>query len=194
MSIEFVSSFGMRGVVRIYEKDHPANLLYENHNVIVDTVRSLFARLMASSGEPLFGVWGLAIGAGHSSWTDPDTQPEGTASQTALWDEIRRKKCSYIRFVDSVDTLNPVSGFSLNVDFQTVLNATTDNIVRPIREMGLIGGGSTASSTVMASDSTPYWDPATKDPNSVTLLNYLTLPQTSLPAGISFIFSWAFAF
>ena len=46
MSIEFVSSFGMRGVVRIYEKDHPANLLYENHNVIVDTVRSLFARLM----------------------------------------------------------------------------------------------------------------------------------------------------
>ena len=194
--MEFVPAFPLRGDIRIFEQDHPEHVLFEDHNVIVNTVKSLFARLMANNGEPLFGVWGLAIGAGHASWTDPTAQPDGTAVQTALFDEIRRKKCNSIRYLNNaVDrTPLPAGQFSEVVDFQTILNATTDNITRSIREMGLLGGGSASASTDMSSTSTPWWDPATKDPNSTTLINYKTLPALDLPPGINFVVSWILNF
>lgn len=196
--IEHVPAFPMKGHIKIFEESHPENVFFEDSNIIVNTVKSLFARLMAANGEPLFGVWGLVIGAGHASWTDPTTQPDGTAVQTALYDEIRRKKCSYIRFLDNAQNRNPLAAedFSETVDFQTILNATTDNITRPIREMGLIGGGSSAAVTNMASNATPYWDPllVPKNPNSTTLINYKTLPALELPPGINFIVSWVLEF
>jgi hypothetical protein len=79
------------------------------------------------------------------------------------------------------------------VDFQTVLNATLDNINVPIREMGLIGGGThgTANTNMLQA---PYWDPATRDANSVTLINYKTMPPLALPPGINFIVSWVLKF
>ena len=189
-----VINHGLKGHIRIYQQDEPDNVLFSADNIIVNGVKSLFARLMADRSEPMYGVWGLAIGAGHSSWSDPTTQPDATAVQTALWDEIRRKRCSYVRFLDNTVDRNPISGFSEVVDFQTIINATTDNVGRPIREMGLIGGGSAKDSTNMASASTPFWDPVARDPNSTTLINYKTLPNLELPPGINFIFSWMLSF
>lgn len=194
--MDHVPAFPMKGHITIFEEAHPEHVLFEEHNIIVNTVKSLFARLMAASTEPRFGVWGLAIGAGHASWTDPSAQPDATAVQTALFDEIRRKKCSAIRFLNNATDRTPLAAgqFSETVDFQTILNATTDNITRSIREMGLLGGGSSAQGTDMSNPSTLWWDPATKDPNSTTLINYKTLPALDLPPGINFVCSWVLTF
>jgi hypothetical protein len=42
----------------------------------------------------------------------------------------------------------------------------------------------------------PYWDPnvITPDPNTVTLINYKTLPTFNMPAGIDLVFSWIIQF
>ena len=198
----------------MYEEQNPKNVLYSEKNVIVNTTKWLFARLMAeASGTlsnpstpniPQFGVWGLALGAGDPSWP-PETQPAETPEQTALINEFKRKQCTKIRYVDS--NLNPITGLSLQVDFQTIVNATLDNIAQPIREMGLIGGGTQttsgalppAASTVtpvtdMSNQLTPHFDPAEPSLNSVILINYKTLPPLPLPAGINLIFSWVLSF
>lgn len=192
--IDHVPSMQMQGHIRIYEQGNPANVLFEQHNVIVNTVKSLFARLMANSGEPLYGVWGLAVGAGSPAWP-PDAQPDATVVQTALFAEVLRKQCSFIRFVDT--NLNPVQGYTEIVDFQTVLNATLDGISVPIREMGLIGGGTHAVGATPAtrmSDANQYWDPAIRDAVKPTLINYKTMPPLALPPGINFIVSWILRF
>ena len=201
----------VRGHIRIMREDN-GEILFEQKNIIVNTVKWLFARLMAESAgalsnpsshhEPQFGVWGLALGAGDSGWP-PETQPAETSAQTALIAELKRKQCSKIKYVDS--NLSPVAGLSLQVDFQTVVNATTDAITQPIREMGLIGGGTQTSSalpapftvtpvTDMANSNTPYFDPTAPDTNTVVLINYKTLPPLPLPAGINLIFSWVLSF
>lgn len=183
----------LKGHIRVFEEGRPDNIIYEQDNVIVNTVKSLFARLMANSQEPLFGVWGLAIGAGSPAWP-PDAQPDATVNQTALFSEVLRKKCSFIRFVDT--NLNPIQGYSEIVDFQTVLNATLDNISVPIREMGLIGGGTRAvgaTPDTRMSDA-PYWDPNVRSASAVTLINYKTMAPLALPPGINFIVSWILRF
>lgn len=179
----------LHGHIRIIRED-TGEVVFEDKNVIVNTVKSLFARLMANSAEPLFGVWGLAIGAGSPTWAD-NAQPEAGVDQTALFNQILRKKCSFVRFVDN--DLNPVQGYSEIVDFQTVLNATLDNIVVPIREMGLIGGGTHGTpDTNMAQ--APYWDPTVRSAESVTLINYKTMPPLALPPSVNFIVSWILRF
>ena len=202
----------VKGHIRIMREDN-GEILWEEKNVIVNTVKWLFARLMAESVPdgvnlnpsspkvPQFGIWGLALGTGDSGWP-PETQPVETPEQTALITEIKRKQCTKIRYVDP--DLNPITnGFSLQVDFQTVVNATTDNIVGvPIREMGLIGGGySNVSGTgpftvTPVTDMTiaPFFDPNAPDPNTVVLINYKTLPPLPLPPGINLIFSWVLSF
>jgi len=199
------------GSIRIFPENDPSNLLYEEHNIICNTVKWLFAQLAAQAAPtfintqgPQFGIWGLALGAGGSSpaWS-PETQPEETPDQTALLQQLLRKQCSKIQYVDS--NFNPVSGLSLNVDFQTVINGTTDNISQPIRELGLIGGGLQTFSGVPDPVSfvttpvtnmllAPYFDPNNPNPNTVTLINYKTLPPLPLPAGINLIFSWVLTF
>jgi hypothetical protein len=63
--------------------------------------------------------------------------------------------------------------------------------------MGLIGGGhhGMADTNMLVS---PYWKPGTgvhtKDPDSVTLINYKTLDPLALPTGVPFIFSWILSF
>lgn len=200
-----------KGHIRIMRED-TREILYEDKNVIVNSVKWLFARLMAESAfagsvnpssltEPAFGVWGLALGSGSNTWP-PETQPAETPEQTFLFNQILRKQCSKIQYVDN--NLNPIVGFSLQVDFQTVVNATTDNISGlSIREMGLIGGGQ-QTSTVPSPTSTitqntnmltaPFFDPTAPASDTVTLINYKTLPPLLLPPGINIIFSWVLSF
>jgi hypothetical protein len=193
------------GHIRIFPEADPTHLIYEEKNVIVNTVKWLFARLMTNSLEPQFGVWGLALGTGSIDWA-PETQPIETPEQTFLFNPLLRKQCSRIRYVDS--NLDPVTGLSLQVDFQTVVNATTDNIVgQPIREMGLIGGGTNTVSappppfTVTPTTDmvhAPFFDPDPLSVNhnldTVILINYKTLPPLPLPPGINLIFSWVLTF
>ena len=136
------------------KREDTGEVLYEAHNVIVNVSKWLFARLMANVNpndpnppyqqghEALYGIWGLAFGAGDPSWA-PETQPDPTPTQTALIAQFLRKKLSRVNFVDS--NQNPLNTLSTIVDFQTTINATTDNISQAIREMGLIGGGTFGS-------------------------------------------------
>src|SRR5271165_1674721 len=87
--------------IRVARED-TGEILYEAHNTIVNTVKWLFSRLMANVNptdpnppyplghEPLYGVWGLALGAGSPTWA-PETQPQETPVQTALIQEFIRK-------------------------------------------------------------------------------------------------------
>jgi hypothetical protein len=206
----------LKGHVRIFPQDDPTNIFYENNNVICNTVKSLFARLMASSFEPKYGVWGLALGSGLSTWEATPQQQEDPLPGPSHWrmyNEIIRKRVSFVRFVDAA--LTPLrEGYSERVSFQTVVNKTTDGVARSIRELGLVGGGSTSLATTMGS--ARYWDP-TRDlatdvsgllksgyakpvnqsewpENTVTLINYLSTPRLDLPDNIDFIFEWILSF
>lgn len=212
----------LMGHIRIMRED-TGEILWEQKNVIVNTVKWLFARLMAESAflgatnpdqgtgpdagkgiEPAFGIWGLALGTGDPGWP-PETQPAETPEQTNIITPLLRKQCSRIQYVDN--NLNPVSGLSLQVDFQTIVNATTDNIVgQPIREMGLIGGGKMTSTVPSGNPATftgtqktdpltaPFFDPLAPDTDTMVLINYKTLPPLPLPPGINLIFSWVLQF
>lgn len=199
--------------IRILRADN-GKVLYQGHNVIVNVVKWLFARMMANqipnapqppyllgqaggNADPQYGVWGLALGAGDNSWA-PETQPDARPTQTALIQEFLRKPLSRINYVDA--NFNPLAKFSTMVDFQTTVNATTDNITQGIREMGLIGGG-TITGTPTNMLTAPYFDPNSTtgpgqgpDPNAVVLVNYKTLPPLILPAGVDIIFSWVLSF
>jgi len=198
--------------IRIIRSDS-GEVLYQGHNVIVNVVRWLFARLMANvlpnapqppytlgqagvSADPLYGIWGLALGAGSPSWA-PETQPDPSPVQTALISQFLRKPLSRISYVDA--NFNPVPTFSTLVDFQTTVNATTDNITQGIREMGLIGGGTLLGAGNEPTNmlTAPYFNPAAVPPgpaDSVVLVNYKTLPPLILPAGVDIIFSWILSF
>jgi hypothetical protein len=200
--------------IRILRADN-GEVLYTGHNVIVNVVKWLFARLMANAlpnspappytlgsvqtiqaADPLYGVWGLALGAGSPSWA-PETQPDPSPVQTALIAEFLRKPLSRVNFVDA--NFNPLNQFSTMVDFQTTVNATTDNITQGIREMGLIGGGTISGAGNAPTNMliAPYFNPSSTPPgpaDSVTLVNYKTLPPLILPAGVDIIFSWVLSF
>jgi hypothetical protein len=207
----------IKGLPRIIRQD-TGEILFQGENVIVNTVKSLFARLMANnfpntpltvganllSDDCLYSVWGLALGTGDPTWS-PDTQPVETPSQTALITQILRKQLNAANYVTTTDNINftPVDFFTNIVDFQTLVNSTTDNIPGVgIREMGLIGGG---TKNVAAGGPTnmltaPFWNPADisfnggPSPNSVTLINYKTLPPLILPPNVTLIFSWILSF
>lgn len=182
-----------RGTLRVYQQSDPSAVLFEKKNVITTNTKFLFARLMSDfipSASPSYGVWGLAVGAGHPNW--PDTNyPSPEATQWNIITELKRKRLNTVRFVDA--DLNPLpSGqYSNIVDFQTVLNATNDAIETPIRELALIGGGTTGTDMLTA----PFFNESTpSELDSVVMINYLTLPPLRLPDGINFIFSWILEF
>jgi hypothetical protein len=199
----------------VIKREDTGEVLFQEDNIITNTVKWLFATLMANyapgqaftpqqpyqqgQGQgPLFGIWGLALGTGSPTWA-PQTQPAETPTQTALISQVLRKGLSQIQYVDA--NFNPLAEFSLQVDFQTTINATTDNLIGVgIREMGLIGGGQYGSpNTDMLT--APYFSPTdTSGPgggpsmNSVILINYKTLPPLILPSGVNIIFSWILSF
>jgi hypothetical protein len=190
----------------VARREDTGEVIWSADNIIVNTVKWLFARLAANVNpndpappyqqghEPLYGIWGLALGTGSPSWA-PETQPVETPTQTALIAEVLRKPLSQVRYVDS--NFNPLAIFSLQVDFQTVVNATTDNLTGVgIREMGLIGGGTFTAPGPTNMLTAPYFDPTALTPNmnSVILVNYKTLPPLILPAGVNIIFSWILSF
>jgi hypothetical protein len=77
---------------------------------------------------------------------------------------------------------DPVSGTSNIVEFQTIVNATTDNITSDVREMGLIGGGThikdSQGNITKTTDPTTagFWKSSLMNSDSMVLLNYKTLP------------------
>jgi hypothetical protein len=200
--------------IRVLRADNQ-DVLWTGHNIIVNVVKWLFARLMANAlpnspqppytlgstqtiqaADPLYGIWGLALGAGSPSWA-PETQPDPSPVQTALISEFLRKPLSRVNYVDA--NFNPLNTFSTIVDFQTTVNATTDNITQGIREMGLIGGGTIVGAGAQPTNmlTAPYFNPNAIPPgpaDSVTLINYKTLPPLILPAGVDIIFSWILSF
>jgi hypothetical protein len=200
--------------IRIMREDN-GEVVYSAHNVIVNNVKWLFARLMANANptdpsvpyplghEPLYSVWGLALGAGSPTWA-PETQPQETPVQTALIQEFLRKPLSRINFVqpDNSGGWTSINTLSTYVDFECVVNATTDNITQSIREMGLIGGGSVSQATNMQNAQTaPYFTGNISNyanvaaaQNTVNLINYKTLPPLLLPPGVNIIFSWVLSF
>lgn len=202
------------GYLRVFRADD-GEVIYERKNIICNVVKWLFARLLANalpnspqppytlgstqaiqSADPLYGIWGLAIGAGSPSWA-PETQPDPSPVQTSLISEFLRKPLSRINYVDA--NFNPLNQFSTMVDFQTTVNATTDNITQSIREMGLIGGGTISGAGNQPTNmlTAPYFNPNGIPPgpaDSVTLVNYKTLPPLLLPGGVDIIFSWILSF
>lgn len=199
--IEHAGTLRPKGIIKVYAQHNPSVILFEDHNVIVNSISTLFARLMKAHGEVKFGVWGLAVGSGDPSWASMPEPPDGTEMQAQLFNQIRRKALWRSRYVD--DQLEPVTGFSNNVKFLTILNATTDDLIdQPIREIGLIGGGSVADNTTM--ETARFWipssdlgkDPAgpTKPADTVVLINYKTLPGLVLPPAVNIVFDWTLCF
>ena len=207
--VEQIPSQIGKGHIRAIRQDN-GQVIWEAENVITNTTKWLFARLAANiipgdaappytqGHEVLYGIWGLALGTGSPSWA-PETQPVETPTQTALITEVKRKPLSQVQYVDS--NFNPLPGFSLQVDFQTVVNATTDGLTGVgIREMGLISGGTVLGSTPTNMLTAPYFNPADTsldggpNVNSVVLVNYKTLPPLILPSGVNIIFSWILSF
>jgi hypothetical protein len=176
---------GLKGRIRIYTKDNPEQIWYEANNTIVLSVKGLFARLMANSGEPANGIWGLALGSGDPAWGDNPS--DATSVQWNLVHEIKRKQRTAIRFLDAAN--NPTSNFTNVIEVQTLFNATDDNITDPVREMGLIGGGNQTTNMLTSQN---FWDPQaiTKDPSTITLINYKTLPTFNMPGGLDLVFAW----
>jgi hypothetical protein len=194
LSLKGQQVYGMKGKIRVYPEGRPDLLLYSADNVITLTVKSLFARLMMASSEPENGIWGLALGTGNPSWGST-TQPTETSTQTALITQVLRKPLSQTTFVDT--NYNPIATYNNMVSFQTTINATTDGITAvQLREMGLIGGGTTVVANGGPTNmlTAPYWNPSAPVNNSVTLINYKTLPPLILPPGINVIFNWVITF
>ena len=204
--------YRLNGHIRIFPKPTAkkpiVEPIFDEKNVIVTTVKSLFARLMKNSVEPQFGIWGLAVGLGDGLW---QTAPLENASTSALIGPLANRPLSSANFVDISYNPLPAGQFydptdlsTVRVDFQTEITSPDDIPANSqIREMGLIGGGSTASATNMASVATPYWIPGATgnvlfptapSTNSVTLINYKTLPPLNLPPEVPFVFSWIIAF
>ena len=201
----------VKGSVTIVRED-TGEVIYRDDNVITNVSRWLFSSLMATlapSTDPqplalvnasplLYGVWGLALGAGSPSWTGT-TPPTETPTQVALYQEIARVRLSRVNFVsqDSQGNWNPLATLSTNVGFYTTVNATLNNLNQAIKEMGLIGGGMAGTNMLTApyfsGNPAMYPDVPTAQ-NTVTLINYKTFPALLLPQGVNFIFGWILEF
>jgi hypothetical protein len=189
-------SLALKGHVRMYDMARPEVTLYERKNVITEGVSWLAARIFANSLDPVAGVWGLAVGAGGqgvNGWS-PSSQPDPLPTQIAMVSEIKRKQLAQVRFLDNTE--QPTTGLTTLVSFQTVLNATTDAISTPIREMGLIGGGTTLPANGGPTNmlTAPYFDPSNPSANTVTLINYITTPSFILPAAVDMGIDWEIQF
>lgn len=189
-------SLALKGEMKLFRMDRPEETLYERKNVICNSVSFLFARLLANAAEPFAGVWGLAVGAGGTNaggWS-ASQQPDPVATQTEMVSEIKRKQITQVQYLD--ENNNPTTAFSTKVGFLTVLNETTDGISVPIREMGLIGGGTTVAASGGPSNmlTAPYFDPSNPQANTALLINYVTCPSFILPAGVDMGVLWKLQF
>lgn len=200
------------GHIRVYAQDDPAYVLLDQDNMIADSSEILFARMLAltswpyaaPTAAPCWGVWGLAVGAGMSSWanssptTPPPPPPIGstdfTTSQNALYNQVKRKPLMSpggVLFLESDGvTISPTP--TTLVRFLTSFNATTDAISVPLMEMGLIGGGIQTANNGQGTDplNAAFWDPAVGNQDSMVLINYATFGAVFLPAGVTIVMEW----
>lgn len=202
---EILPSMIQKGRVKVYAAHDLSWVLLDQKNLICSPTRNLFARMVASLGratmglgETCYGVWGLAVGAGAAEWANssPLTPPPAPADTNVLHNVVKRKQLmpGGVRFLNQDDSTSDAP--TRWVEFQTLINATTDNIDVPLMEMGLIGGGTRSARNGAGTDMTsaPFWDPTHNDPDSVVLLNYTTFGSLTLPKGVDFIFSWTLEF
>ncbi len=186
------------GHIRIYAKDDPSYVVLDQKNVICDSSRGLFARFIANLAEPSYGCWGLAVGAGAVEWANsspltPPPAPDPDNTPFRLYNQLARKPLSLVRFLDAND--QPALGGTQFVELQTIINSATDNLVAPLMEMGLIGGGTKSANGGLGTNmqTAPFWSPDINDPDSVVLINYTTFGALQLPPK-DFVISWTLAF
>lgn len=183
----------LQGHVRILDSN--GETVFSEKNIIVDGIKFLFSRMFKDIQEPMWSCWGLALGGGDVAW-GTSTPPDPTKETSGLVQPLIRKPISKSQWVDS--EFNPSTTPTNMVEYQTLINATTDGLILPngdiqaIREMGLIGGGSRSGGT--NPNTAEYWNASTNLPNSMTLLNYKTLPPLLFPAGVTFMVSWTLTF
>jgi hypothetical protein len=186
----------LRGQVQAFEAIAPEQVYFHRKNIICNGVSYLFGRLMSNPTSLISGVWGLAIGAGgtgNDGWS-ASTQPDPSATDFELISEIKRKQLSTFYYMD--DSGNPTSSMTTRMAFQTILNATTDGIEVPIREMGLIGGGTTDTTKGGPTNmlTAPYLDLSAPTENTVVLINRITCPPFILPPDINMAIRWTIQF
>lgn len=194
MRTKFPDLIIKRGHFRIYAADDPSHVVLDHHNEICDSSRGLFARMLLNLGEPSYGIWGLAVGAGAVEWANsspltPPPEPDPLNTPFRLYNQLVRKPLSLARFVDVNG--QPALGGTTSIELQTIVNSATDNLTAPLMEMGLVGGGSRLANGGLGTNmqTAPFWDPANNDPNSVVLINYATFGSLTLPPK-DFVISW----
>lgn len=203
--LELVPTPIQKGHVKVFAAQDPSWVLLDQKNLICSSSRNLFARMLASLGrsalglgEPCYGVWGLAVGAGAAEWANssPLTPPPAPADTNVLHNVVKRKQLMSggVQFLNQDESTSDAP--TRWVEFLTLINATTDNIDVPLMEMGLIGGGTRSAHNGAGTNmvTAPFWDPTHNDPDSVVLLNYTTFGSLTLPKGVDFIFSWTLEF
>jgi hypothetical protein len=201
-----MSYISVEGYLRVLDQENKP--VFAQKNVIVLGVKHLFARMFANMGkttdEVRWGVWGLALGEGDPAWA---TVPPADNTVFQLVDTQHvRKALSKVQYVNKIpdplggpDLIVPSTTWTNMVEFQTQINATTDGLIKPdtsikvIREMGLIGGGSKSANTDPKTKA--FWDETNNNvPDSMSLINYKTLPSLIFPPDVTFLISWTLSF
>ena len=187
----------LKGLVRIFEQENPSNVIFEDHNLILNGTSWLFSRLMFDKSLVNTSVWGLAIGKGYQEWDTNMTDPVPTDNSILQPFPLSlsspnplRIPLSAIHYIDS--TTNLASSLSATVDFQTSISTISYPVLKGqyIRELGLIGGGVASTDFATAN----YFNVATPVADSVTLINLKRFQGLQLPDGVNFIISWQLAF
>lgn len=139
----------------IYKKDKNDNeYLYETkiqdikikiftQNLVVNSVRSLLAGLLANESSFTGGILYHALGHGDSSW---DTSvPDPNSGDTSLYDEHFRKTPDSITYLDGSNNVVPWSISVSKIEITTTFDYTDSGANGSIREQGLFGGNATVT-------------------------------------------------
>ena len=184
-------------------------ILWEKKNVELIIGGWLLAWVMASKSistgsaggnapllVPDYPIWGLAIGTGGNV-SDPDDQRKQLLK---LKNEIYRKACAFIYFLDPAKYLPSTSGMVSQkvsvpyitpyLEIQTVFNSNTDVILQTnpaLTEMGLVGGTTQAYANgerTMSLGGGPV-----NVANGGILLDYVNPAPFQVPLGRDFVIS-----
>lgn len=188
----------LSGRVRIFEKENPSNILFDQKNLILNGTSWMFSQLMFNHTEVDTSIWGLAIGQGEATWDD--NLPDPVATDYSILYPFYLSNSSQIplrialssaqtHFIDP--TTSQATSWSTTVDFQTNISTTIYPELQGqnIRELGLIGGVKPTSFST-----SPFFNPSAPVQDSVILINLKRFQGLQLPDGVNFIISWQLAF
>ena len=183
------------GHIKIFEKENPENVIFNEKNLILNGTSWLFSQLMYNNLGVQHGVWGLAVGGGDPAWDGAGSLVEPIVTD---WNLIApfpvpgpgRIALSTSHFIDSTGLAVP---WSTTVDFQTNISTTIfpDLKGEAIRELGLIGGVQPSGSDFSHA---PFFNSTAPSTDSVILINLKRFQELTLPDGVNFIISWQLAF